>query len=39
MQRVLGSVVLAFMALACSPSASESTTADGDKGKGVEGNA
>jgi hypothetical protein len=36
MQRILGFVVLAFMALACSPSASESTAADGDKGKGVE---
>jgi hypothetical protein len=33
MQRILGFVVLAFLALACSPSASESVAADADKGK------
>lgn len=33
MQRILGSVVLAFVALACSQSASESPAADGDKEK------
>jgi len=38
MQRILGFMLLAFVALACSPSASESTAADGDKdkGKGIE---
>ncbi len=35
MRRILGFMVLAFMAAACGPSASESTAADGDKGKGV----
>lgn len=35
MQRTFGFVMLACVALACSPSASESTAADGDKGKGV----
>ncbi|HWG46363.1 MAG TPA: hypothetical protein VN688_26610 [Gemmataceae bacterium] len=34
MQRILGFVVLAFLALACSPSASESVAADADKDKG-----
>ncbi len=35
MRRILGFVVLAFLVQACSPSASESTAADNDKGKGV----
>lgn len=34
MRRLIGFMVLAFMAAACSPSASESNAADGDKGKG-----
>jgi hypothetical protein len=33
MRRILGFVMLAFVALACNPSASESTAADGDKEK------
>jgi hypothetical protein len=33
MQRILGFVLLAFVAAACSPSASESNAADGDKDK------
>ena len=35
MRRLIGFVMLAFLAAACSPSASESTAADDDKGKGV----
>jgi hypothetical protein len=35
MRRILGFVVLAFLAQACGPSAGESTAADNDKGKGV----
>jgi hypothetical protein len=35
MRRILGFIVLLLLGLACNPSASESTTADGDKGKGV----
>jgi hypothetical protein len=39
MRRLIGFIVLAFLAAACSPSASESSAADGDKekekGKGV----
>lgn len=34
MRRLIGFLILAFMAAACSPSASESTAADGDKDKG-----
>jgi hypothetical protein len=35
MRRLLGFMVLAFGAAACSPSAGEPNAADGDKGKGV----
>jgi hypothetical protein len=35
MRQVSGFMVLAFVALACSPSASESAAADGDKDKGA----
>ena len=35
MRQIFGFVMLACVALACSPSASESTAADGDKSKGV----
>lgn len=35
MRRLLGFVILAFVAAACSPSAGESNATDGDKGKGV----
>lgn len=34
MRRLIGFLMLAFLAAACSPSASESTAADGDKEKG-----
>lgn len=34
MRRLIGFMMLAFMAAACSPSAGESNAADGDKGKG-----
>jgi hypothetical protein len=34
MRHILGFIGLAFLALACNPSASESTAADGDKDKG-----
>jgi hypothetical protein len=34
MRRLIGFMMLAFMAAACSPSASESNAADGEKGKG-----
>jgi hypothetical protein len=35
MRRIIGFLILAFMAAACSPSASESNAADGDKEKGA----